>query len=94
MPGTESGLAFEAALEEAMAMMEQGDTLDQARFDELLAEIETWRPRLEAVPRDDPRAEKARDLLAAADALESRAAHGAMDEVNSMLTPLMGKKQA
>jgi len=94
MPGTESGLAFEAALEEAMAMMEQGDTLDQARFDELLAEIESWRPRLEAVPQDDPRAERARDLLSAADALEARAAHGSMDEVNSMLTPLMGKKQA
>ncbi|RZJ19554.1 MAG: hypothetical protein EON91_00485 [Brevundimonas sp.] len=94
MPGTDSGLAFEAALEEAMAMMEQGDTLDQARFDELLAEIESWRPRLEAVPEDDPRADRARALLAAADALESASAHGSMDEVNSMLTPLMGKKQA
>lgn len=94
MPDTESGLAFEAALEEAIAMFEQGETVDEARFKELLAEIESWRPRLEAVPQDDPRAGKAQSLLAAADALEARAGHGVMDEVNSMLSPLMGRRPA
>lgn len=86
--------AFEAALEEAIAMFEQGEGMDRARFDALLAELEARRPALEAVPEDDPRAEKARDLKARADALERRAAigHGQMDEVNSLLSPLMGRK--
>jgi hypothetical protein len=88
--------AFEAALEEAIALFEQGEAMNQARFDELLAELEARRPDLEAVPEDDPRAEKARELKARADALERRAAvgHGQMDEVNSFLSPLMGRKGA
>lgn len=86
--------AFEAALEEAIAMLEQGEGMDQARFDALLAELEARRPALEAVSEDDPRAAKARELQARADALERRAAigHGQMDEVNSLLSPLMGRK--
>lgn len=94
MPDSESGLAFEAAMEEAIALFEQGETMDQARFEELLVEIESWRPRLEAVPQGDPRAEKARALLAAAEALEARSTNGVMDQVNSMLTPLMGRRPA
>ena len=59
--------AFEAALEEAIALFEQGENMNQARFDELIAELEARRPALHAVPEDDPRAERAR-------ALERRAA--------------------
>jgi uncharacterized coiled-coil protein SlyX len=86
--------AFEAALEEAIALFEQGEAMNQARFDELLAELEARRPDLEAVPEDDPRAARARELQARADDLERRAAvgHGQMDEVNTLLTPLMGRK--
>lgn len=93
MPDTDKGLAFEAALTEAIAMLDQGESLDTDRFDQLMAEIESWRPRLEAVPADDPRAERARALLNAAQALERRSAHGVMDDVNTLLTPLMGRRQ-
>jgi hypothetical protein len=46
------------------------------------------------VPEDDPRAERARALERRAAELEHRAAqgHGQMDEVNSLLSPLMGRK--
>ena len=86
--------AFETALEEAIALFEQGENMNQARFDELLAELEARRPALTAVEADDPRAERARDLERRAAALEHRASegHGQMDEVNSLLSPLMGKK--
>ncbi len=86
--------AFEAALEEAIALFEQGENMNQARFDELIAELEARRPALHAVPEDDPRAERARALERRAHELEHRAAqgHGQMDEVNSLLSPLMGKK--
>ncbi len=93
MPDTDKGQAFEAALTEAIAMLDQGESLDTDRFDQLMAEIESWRPQLEAVPEDDPRAERARTLLSAAQALESRSAHGVMDDVNTLLTPLMGRRQ-
>ena len=86
--------AFEAALEEAIALFEQGENMNQALSDELIAELEARRPALHAVPEDDPRAERARALERRADELEHRAAqgHGQMDEVNSLLSPLMGKK--
>ncbi len=93
--------AFEAALEEAIALFEQGENMNQARFDELIAELEARRPALHAVPEDDPRAERARALERRADELEHRAdelehraaqGHGQMDEVNSLLSPLMGRK--
>jgi len=86
--------AFEAALEEAIALFEQGENMNQARFDELIAELEARRPALHAVPEDDPRAERARALERRAAELEHRAAqgHGQMDEVNSLLSPLMGRK--
>ena len=86
--------AFEAALEEAIALFEQGEIVNQARFDELIAELEARRPALHAVPEDDPRAARARDLQARADELERRAAqgHGQMDEVNTLFSPLMGKR--
>lgn len=86
--------AFETALEEAIALFEQGENMNQARFDELLAELEARRPALHAMPKDDPRAERARELERRAAELEHRAAegHGQMDEVNSLLSPLMGKK--
>lgn len=88
--------AFETALEEAIALFEPGEAMNQARFDELLAELEARRPELEAVPEDDPRAARARALQARANELERRAAvgHGQMDEVNTLLTPLMGRKGA
>jgi hypothetical protein len=88
--------AFETALEAAIALFEQGEAMNQARFDELLAELEARRPELEAVPEDDPRAAQARALQARANELERRAAvgHGQMDEVNTLLTPLMGRKGA
>lgn len=86
--------AFEAALEEAIALFEQGEAMNQARFDELLAELEARRAALAATPPDDPRAEKARALEARAAELEHRAAqgHGQMDEVNTLFSPLMGKR--
>lgn len=86
--------AFEAALEEAIALFEQGENMNQARFDELIAELESRRAALHAVTEDDPRAERARELERRAAELENRAAqgHGQMDEVNSLLSPLMGKK--
>ena len=86
--------AFEAAPEEAIALFEQGENMNQARFDELIAELEARRPALHAVPEDDPRAERARALERRAAELEHRAAqgHGQMDEVNSLLSPLMGRK--
>jgi uncharacterized coiled-coil protein SlyX len=86
--------AFDAAVHEAIVLFELGEAMNQARFDELLAELEARRPELEAVPEDDPRAAKARDLQARANELERRAAvgHGQMDEVNTLLTPLMGKR--
>ncbi|ANF53375.1 hypothetical protein ACLBV5_10025 [Brevundimonas sp. M1A4_2e] len=86
--------AFEVALEEAIALFEQGENMNQARFDELIAELEARRPALHAVAEDDPRAERARELERRAAELEHRAAqgHGQMDEVNSLLSPLMGKK--
>ncbi|EKY28785.1 hypothetical protein HMPREF0185_01531 [Brevundimonas diminuta 470-4] len=86
--------AFEAALEEAIALFEQGENMNQARFDELIAELESRRPALHAVAESDPRAERARELERRAAELEHRAAqgHGQMDEVNSLLSPLMGKK--
>ncbi|WP_338576783.1 hypothetical protein V8J38_14930 [Brevundimonas olei] len=86
--------AFEAALEEAIALFEQGETMNQARFDDLLAELQVRLPTLASAPEHDPRAEKARALAVRAAALEKRAAvgHGQMDEVNSLLSPLMGRK--
>lgn len=86
--------AFETALEEAIALFEQGEGLDGARFDALMAEIRARLPDLEATPADDPRAEKIRQLQARANQLEARAAaqHGdVMEDVNEMLTPLMGR---
>jgi hypothetical protein len=86
--------AFEAALEEASAQLVQGEAGNQGRFVVLLAELVARRPDLETVPEDDPRAARARELQARADELERRAAigHGQMDEVNTLLTPLMGKR--
>ncbi|MET4682364.1 hypothetical protein [Brevundimonas faecalis] len=87
--------AFEAALEEAIALFEQGEGLDHARFDALLTEIETRRAALVAVPADDPRVEHIRRLQERADDLEARVAAGrgsVMDEVNQTLSPLMGRK--
>jgi hypothetical protein len=89
--------AFEAALDEAIALFEQGEGLDHARFDALLAEIEARRDALVAVPEDDPRVEDIRRLQARADELEARVAAGkgsVMDEVNQTLSPLMGRKGA
>ncbi len=87
--------AFEAALEEAIALFEQGEGLDHARFDALLIEIERRREALVAVPEDDPRVEEIRRLQERADELEARVAAGkgsVMDEVNQTLAPLMGRK--
>lgn len=86
--------AFEAALEEAIALFEQGEMMNQARFDDLIAELEARLPTLAAAAEHDPRVEKARALAVRAAALEKRAAvgRGQMDEVNSLLSPLMGKK--
>lgn len=86
--------AFEAALEEAIALFEQGEVMNQARFDDLLAELQQRLPTLAAAPQDDPRAEKSRALAVRAAELEKRAAvgHGQMDQVNSLLSPLMGRK--
>ena len=89
--------AFEAALEEAIALFEQGEGLDHNRFDALLVEIETRRAALTAVPEDDPRVEEIRRLQERADELEARVAAGkgsVMDEVNQTLSPLMGRKGA
>ena len=89
--------AFEAALEEAIALFEQGEGLDHKRFDALLVEIETRRTTLVAVPEDDPRVEDIRRLQERADELEARVAAGkgsVMDEVNQTLAPLMGRKGA
>ena len=89
--------AFEAALEEAIAQFEQGEGLDHKRFDALLAEIETRRNILAAVPEDDPRVDEIRRLQERADELEARVAAGkgsVMDEVNQTLSPLMGRKGA
>jgi cell division septum initiation protein DivIVA len=89
--------AFEAALEEAIALFEQGEGLDHKRFDALLAEIETRRNILAAVPEDDPRVDEIRRLQERADELEARVAAGkgsVMDEVNQTLSPLMGRKGA
>lgn len=85
--------AFEAAMEEAMAMLEQGEGMDRARFDDLVAQLQE--PVVaEALPVDDPRLIQMRNLVARAGELERSAAagHGQMDEVNSLLSPLMGKK--
>lgn len=87
--------AFEAAMEEAMSLLEQGQEMNRARFDELIAELSH---RLEEVPaqapEDDPRMVRARALMQRANELERSAAegHGQMDEVNSLLSPLMGRK--
>ena len=89
--------AFEAALEEAIARVEQGEGRDHKRFDALLAEIETRRNILAAVPEDDPRVDEIRRLQERADELEARVAAGkgsVMDEVNQTLSPLMGRKGA
>ena len=89
--------AFEAALEEAIALFEQGEGLDHKRLDALLAEIETRRNILAAVPEDDPRVDEIRRLQERADELEARVAAGkgsVMDEVNQTLSPLMGRKGA
>ncbi|MNE13686.1 hypothetical protein D3C80_1065280 [compost metagenome] len=87
--------AFEAALEEAIALFEQGEGLDHKRFDALLVEIETRRSALTAVPEDDPRVEDIRRLQERADELEARVAAGkgsVMEEVNQTLAPLMGRR--
>ena len=85
--------AFEAAMDEAMAMLEQGEEMNRARFDELIAQLQEPVEAEEIAPTD-PRLEKMRELVARAGELERSAAqgHGQMDEVNSMLSPLMGKK--
>ncbi|WP_409020018.1 hypothetical protein [Brevundimonas vesicularis] len=89
--------AYEAALEEAMAMLEQGQEMNRARFDELIAQLGEPVPA-DAVDlsEDDPRRVGARALLARANELERSAAigHGQMDEINSLLAPLMGRKSA
>ena len=87
--------AFEAAMEEAMAMLEQGEEMNRERFDELVAQLQEP-VEAEEVPHDDPRLEKMRELVTRAGLLEASAAegHGQMDEVNSLLSPLMGKKSA
>lgn len=85
--------AFEAAMDEAMAMLEQGEAMDRARFDELIAQLREP-VEAEAIEVSDPRLEKMRELVSRAGQLERSASqgHGQMDEVNSILSPLMGKK--
>ncbi len=89
--------AYEAALEEAMALLEQGQEMNRARFDELIARLSE---PVEADPadqaEDDRRQGAARALMARANELERSAAigHGQMDEINSLLAPLMGRKSA
>jgi len=87
--------AFEAAMEEAMAMLEQGEEMNRARFDELIAQLQEP-VEAEVVAQDDPRLEKMRELVTRAGLLETSAAegHGQMDGVNSLFSPLMGKKPA
>lgn len=84
--------AWEQALEEAIAMFEQGEAVNEARFEELVAQLEARHAELVAMPYDDPRTQKLRDLRQRAASLEASAAegHGPTDQLSSMLAPLTG----
>lgn len=84
--------AWEKALEETLAMFEQGEAVNEASFAALVAELEARHAEIVAMPYDDPRTQMLRDLHQRAASLEARAAqgHGPTDQLSSMLAPLTG----
>lgn len=84
--------AWEAALEEAINRFEQGEAVNDAHFEELVAELKARQAALKAAPEDDPRVSKLEELIQRATQLESSAALGTgpTDEVSSILGGLTG----
>lgn len=85
-------LAWEEALEEAIRLFEQGESLNQERFAELVAELEARHEEIVAMPADDPRTQKINDLKMRASRLETSAREGTgpTDQLSSILAPLTG----
>lgn len=85
-------LAWEEALEEAIRLFEQGEALNQERFEELVAELEARHAEIVAMPEDDPRSQRMLELRERAARLEasSRLGTGPTDQLSSLLAPLTG----
>ena len=85
--------SWEEALEEAMNLFEQGETMDNARFAELVEELKQRHNDEAVLPHDDPRLTALAALQARATALETSAAAGTgpTDQVSSLLGGLVGQ---
>lgn len=85
-------LAWEEALEEAIRLFEQGEMLNQQRFEELVTELEVRRAEIVAMPEDDPRSQRMLELKERAGRLEASAREGTgpTDQLSSILASLTG----
>lgn len=85
--------SWEEALEEAINLFEQGETLNQERFAELIEELKRGKIQAEHLPADDPRVAMMASLRDRAAKLESSAALGTgpTDQISSLLGGLVGQ---
>lgn len=84
--------SWEAALEEAINMIEQGENMDPARFAELVETLNHQQAEAE-IPEEDPRHQMLAALRERASALEASAAEGTgpTDQISSLLGGLVGQ---
>lgn len=84
--------AWEQALEDAFNRFEQGESVSEAEFDELVRELEKRHADAQELPQDDPYYVRMASLKARAAKLEASAAEGTgpTDQVSSVLAPLVG----
>ncbi|WP_461344220.1 hypothetical protein [Brevundimonas sp. GN22] len=85
--------SWEEALEEAINLFEQGESLNQERFAELLEELKRGKVHADHLPADDPRLEMMAALRERASKLEASAALGTgpTDQISSLLGGLTGQ---
>ena len=84
--------AWEEALEDAINRFEQGESVSEAEFAELVQELEKRHADAQALPQDDPYYARMASLKERASRLEASAAEGTgpTDQVSSVLAPLVG----
>lgn len=85
--------SWEEALEEAINLFEQGESMNQARFAELVEELKQRKAETKDLTADDPRLAMMASLRERAAKLEASAAQGTgpTDQVSSLLGALVGQ---